>query len=309
MGRGGLGKIVGRDDRLSRFAGRPGLRFQFIGPGFRGTEIDRSDVGPEVLHRLARRTAQDLGCVLMEERKIGRRVRAVRRHALQRVRHFRRIFLREDRTLHAMTIETPQQSQFLLVRARRAQDPLAVRHLKGQNVRRGLREPKVELRGAGRSYRCLGRRERVPDGAHGDVVVTGGEPVFRKTVLPLRVGADRNHDGRAGALGADHNAFHLSFFARGHGAGQRRRAAVLRHRRIARLRSAKPAGPCSPMRRRTIPQDHFQVAWRSSLNPPVAAAQRWTLSCGCARAPPAVVSSMALSSRPQRIYGSERSSH
>ena len=41
---------------------------------------------------------------------------------------------------------------------------------------------------------------------------TGGQPVLRKTVLSLRVGADRNHDGRARALGADHDAFHFSFF-------------------------------------------------------------------------------------------------
>ena len=149
----------------------------------------------------------------MEEGKIGRRVRTVRRHALHRVRHFRRIFLGEHRTLQAMTIETSQQPDFLLGRPRRAENPLAVGQLKGKHVRAGLREPEVELRRAARSYRCLGRRQRVADGAHGDVIVAGGEPVFWKTVLPLRVGADRNHDGRARALGADHNAFHLSFFA------------------------------------------------------------------------------------------------
>ncbi len=211
MRRGGFRKIIGRDDGLSRFAGRPGLRFQFIAPGFPGTEIDRSDVGREFLLRLARRTAQYLVCVLMEERKIGRSVGTMRRHALHDDRHFRCIFLGKDRTLQAVTIETSQQCHFLLVRARRALKPLAVGHLQGENIRRGLGEANVEFRGAAGLYRCRCRLERVADGTHGDVISTGREPVLRETVLPLRVGADRNHDGRARALGADHNAFHFSF--------------------------------------------------------------------------------------------------
>ena len=251
-----------------------GCVFSLIGPRFSGAEIDRRDVGPEIRLCLGRRTAQNLGCVLKEERKIGRSIRGMRAHALHRDRHFRRIVLGEERTLQAMTIETSQQCHFLRGRARRALHPLAVGHLQGENVRRGLRELEVELRGAARLYRCHCRLERVADGTHGDVISTGGEPVLRKTVLPLRVGADRNHDGRARALGADHDAFHFSFFRRGYGAGQRRRAVVLSHRRMARRRSAKPAGPCSSLRQRTISQEHFQVAWRSSSNPPEAA--QWT---------------------------------
>jgi hypothetical protein len=63
----------------------------------------------------------------------------MRGHALQRERHFRRIVLGKERTLQAMTIVTPQHGHFLPGRARRALHPLAVRHLKGENVRRGLR--------------------------------------------------------------------------------------------------------------------------------------------------------------------------
>src|ERR1035438_799770 len=36
-------------------------------------------------------------------------------------------------------------------------------------------------------------------------------------------------------------------------------------------RLAKPAGPCSLLRRMTVFQEHFQFEWRSSSNPPVAA--------------------------------------
>ncbi len=39
-------------------------------------------------------------------------------------------------------------------------------------------------------YCCNSRLERVPDSTDRDVISTGGEPVLRKTVLPLRVGAD-----------------------------------------------------------------------------------------------------------------------
>src|SRR5262249_272048 len=114
-----------------------------------------------------------------------------------------------------------------------ALNPFAVGHLKGENVRRGLREPEIELRRATRLYRCGCPLERVPDGTDGNVISTGGEPVLRKTVLPLSVGAHRNHDGRARELGAHHNAFHFSFFRRGYDAGQRRWAVVLSHHRMA----------------------------------------------------------------------------
>jgi hypothetical protein len=110
-----------------------------------------------------------------------------------------------------MTIETSQHGHFLPRRTRRALHPFAVGHLQGENVRRSLREAQIELRRA-RLYRSGRRLERVPDRTDGDVIGTGGEPVLRKTVLPLRIGADRNHDGRARSLGADHNAFHFSFF-------------------------------------------------------------------------------------------------
>ena len=111
------------------------------------------------------------------------------------------------------------------------ENPLAVGQLEGQLVDRGLRESQVDLRGAARLDRGRRRLQRVADRAHRDVVCAGLEPVFRKTVLPLRVGADRNHDGRTRALGANHNAFHFSFVRRGHGAGERRRG--LSPRRMA----------------------------------------------------------------------------
>src|SRR5258708_38062247 len=105
----------------------------------------------------------------------------MRRHALHRNRHFRRIVLGKERALQAVTIETAQQGHFLPGRTGRALHPLAVGHLKGENVRRGLREPEVELRGAARLYRCRCRLERVPDGTDGDVISTWSEPVLGKT--------------------------------------------------------------------------------------------------------------------------------
>src|SRR5215831_4282759 len=113
----------------------------------------------------------------MKERKIGRSIGTMRGHALHRERHLRRIFLGKERTLQAVAIETPQHGHLLSGRAWRALNPLAVRHLKGENVRRSLREPKVELRGAARFYRRRGRIERVPDGTDGDVINTGDEAV------------------------------------------------------------------------------------------------------------------------------------
>src|ERR1700674_4330090 len=127
----------------------------------------------------------------------------MRAHALHRERHFRRILLGEERTLQAVTIETPQQGHLLPGRTRRALHPLTVGHLKCENVRRGLREPEVELRGVARLYRCRYRLLVVLGGRDGDVISTWDEPVPGKTVLPLRVGADRNHDGGARPLGAD----------------------------------------------------------------------------------------------------------
>ena len=175
----------------------------------------------------------------------------MRAHALHRERHFRRIVLGKDRTLQAMTIETPQHGHFLRRGARRALHPLAVRHLQGENVRRGLRKVEVELRGAARFDRCRCRLEHVPDRAHGDVISAGGEPVLRKTVLPLRVGADRNHDGGARALGADYNAFHFSFL-REDSCRSAPPGRGFEPSPDGSLRSAKPAGPCSSLRRRTI---------------------------------------------------------
>ena len=157
----------------------------------------------------------------------------MRGHALQRECQFRRIFGGKDRTLQAMTIETPQDRHFLRGRARRTLHPLAVGHLQGEKVRGGLHKAQVKVRGAAGFDRCRGRLERVPDRTYRDVISSGGEPVLRETVLPLRVGADRNHDGRARALGADHDTFHVSFLRGGYGTGQRRRAAVLSHRRMA----------------------------------------------------------------------------
>src|SRR5258708_29347237 len=125
----------------------------------------------------------------MKERKIGRSIGTMRGHALHGERHYRRFFLGKERTLQAVTIETPQHGHLLSGRAWRALNPLAVRHLKGENVRRGLREPEIELRRATRLYRCRCLLERVPAGTDGNVISTGGEPVLRKTVLPLRVGA------------------------------------------------------------------------------------------------------------------------
>src|SRR5262249_56165960 len=132
--------------------------------------------------------------------------------------------LGKEGTLQAMTIETSQHCEFLPRRARRALKKLAVGHLKGENIRRGLRERKIELRGAARLYRCRCRLERAPDGTDGDVISPGGEPVLRKTVHPLSVGADRNHDGRARLLGADDHTFHLAFFRRSYTPGHSRPA-------------------------------------------------------------------------------------
>jgi hypothetical protein len=90
----------------------------------------------------------------------------MRAHTLHRERHFRRILLGKERTLQAVAIETPQQGHFLPGCTRRTLHPLTVGHLKCQNVRRGLREPEVELRGAARLYRCRCRLECVSGGTY-----------------------------------------------------------------------------------------------------------------------------------------------
>src|SRR6202521_1535987 len=111
----------------------------------------------------------------------------MRAHALHRERHFRRILLGEERTLQAVTIETPQQGHLLPGRTRRALHPLTVGHLKCENVRRGLREPEVELRGVARLYRCRCRLECVPGGTDGDVISTGTSRARGKWYCPCAV--------------------------------------------------------------------------------------------------------------------------
>ena len=121
--------------------------------------------------------------------------------------------------LDRVAADAAQHGVLLLVGAREAREPFAVRHLRGEIF--GLAQLEVEVRRLLRGDLDRGRAvEIVADGPDADRVLARLELARREGVAAGGVADHRHGDRRAGLLGADQHALHRAFLGGGDLSGQ-----------------------------------------------------------------------------------------
>ena len=115
--------------------------------------------------------------------------------------------------LDGVAADAAEHRVLLLVGAREAREPFAVRHLRGEVF--GLAQLEVELRRLLRGDVDGDRFVEVEaDRANLDRVLAGPDLGGREAVAPLGIAHDRDGDVRAGLLGGDQHALHRAFLRR-----------------------------------------------------------------------------------------------
>ncbi len=201
-------QVVLRDDHLRRLARRTRQRFQFVGPGIAGAEIDRAHPLGLLLQTFrVSKSFVDLDSILRMRRiALGR----VTGHALEQRNPFVRGVRGLYDSLHGVAGHAVQQKTFLFFRARHAEEPFRVGQLRAEVCRL----VKLQVR-----RRCL-----VCGELHGsDVIqIVAARPHFQgigsrlhalagKSVTSLLIARDRHRNSRALLLGADDHALHGAF--------------------------------------------------------------------------------------------------
>ena len=215
-------QIVLGDDYASGAAlgARVGLELVFLGFRVGEAHVDHElrrglgDRGIDARALAARATGRQ------QLRLRRRRAGIVAAHAVEHLDPFVHGVLCGEHPLQRVAAGAAGEELLVAIGAGQARHPFGVGELKLDITGAVEREIGLGVAAAGNLDR-LRPAEDVADGADGDGVVAGLEPVGGEAVLALVVGHHRGGDGRAFPFHVDENAFHRPFLGRRHLAAER----------------------------------------------------------------------------------------